>query len=112
MGRPVSYHGAGDPTRSVSPPGKGVTHRGSYAPREATRGHRPRSARNGSQRSSFSPGGRSRLAEAERVLGDQRLVELVVALDDLEDLGVAQVALERVLVADTVRAVDLKGLGG
>ena len=39
-------------------------------------------------------------------------MQLVVALDDLEDLGVAQVPGDRVLVGDAVGAVDLEGVGG
>src|ERR1700710_1689674 len=51
-----------------------------------------------------------KLLQLEERDGD--LLDLRAPLDDLEDAGVAQVALHRIVLAAAVRAVDLYGVVG
>src|SRR5262249_34942395 len=46
------------------------------------------------------------------VFGNRNLLNLGAPFDDLHDFGVTEVALERVVGAAAVRAVDLHGVGG
>src|SRR5712692_10031437 len=48
----------------------------------------------------------------ERTAGDRDLLDLGAAFDDLGDLGVAQVALDRVVLGEAVGAVQLDGIVG
>src|ERR1700710_470516 len=52
----------------------------------------------------------SKLLQLEERDGD--LLDLRAPLDDFEDAGVAQVALDGIVLAAAVRAVNLHGVGG
>src|SRR5262249_19051945 len=51
-------------------------------------------------------------SNAEQLLGDDHALDLIRALVDLHDLGVAHVPLDRELARVTVAAEDLHGVGG
>src|SRR2546422_227722 len=55
---------------------------------------------------------RARLAAGEEIASDDDTLDLVGALVDLRDLGVAHEALHRVLARVAVAAEDLHGVGG